>query len=265
MDKGNVTGKGSDMFRIGPLKMLGDGSLGSRTAHLSRPYHDDPGTSGFSLFTQEQFNEMISYAHSHGMQVAVHAIGDRCLDEVLDAYARAFRECPRDDHRSGIVHCQISRADQLERMAEMKIHIYAQSIFLDYDNHIVYERVDKDIADTSYSWKTLMDKGLTVSNGSDAPVEMPDAMKGIECAVTRCSIDGTGPYLKDQAFSVKQAIDSFTIKSDRVSFEEDHKGLIREGYLADFVILDKDPFTTEKEKIHDIGIAATYLNGNKVY
>ena len=253
------------MFRIGPLKLLGDGSLGSQTAHLSKPYEDDPTTCGFSLFSDEEFHQLIGYAHHQGMQIAVHAIGDRCLDRVLDAYESALKEDPHEDHRHGIVHCQISRADQLERMERLKLHIYAQSVFLDYDNHIVEQRVGKDLAATSYNWKTLMDKGLTVSNGSDAPVEIPDVMKGIQCAVTRCSIDGTGPYLPEQAFSIREALDSFTIASAKGSFEEKRKGKIAYGYFADFTVLEEDPFHTDLDKIHQIKIVSTYLGGKPVY
>ncbi|MBQ1692382.1 MAG: amidohydrolase family protein, partial [Erysipelotrichaceae bacterium] len=201
----------------------------------------------------------------HDMHVAVHAIGDACLDKVLNAIEKALNEYPRTDHRHGIVHCQISRQDQLERMIRLNTHIYAQSIFLDYDNHIVEDRVGKDLASTSYSWKTLKDNGLWVSNGSDAPVELPDALRGMECAVTRTSIDGTGPYLENQAFSVKEAIDSFTSASAHASFEEDVKGKIAAGYLADFVVLKEDPFSVEPRHIHDISIAATYLGGRCVY
>ena len=262
---GNVTGKGDEMFRIGPLKMLGDGSLGGRTAHLSRPYADDPSTQGFSLFTDEQFNEMISFANANNMPVAVHAIGDACLDKVLNAIESALLENPRKDHRHGIVHCQISRKDQLDRMIRLNLHIYAQSVFLDYDNHIVEARVGRDLASTSYSWKTLKDAGLSVSNGSDAPVEVPDALRGIECAVTRTSLDGTGPYLPKQAFSVKEAIDSFTIESAKASFEENCKGLIKEGYLADFVVLDQDLFAIDPYKIHEVKVLQTYLSGDCVY
>ncbi len=262
---GNVTGKGSEMYRIGPLKMLGDGSLGGRTAWLSRSYADDPSTSGFPLFSDEHVRKMIEYANDHDMQVAVHAIGDACLDQVLDAIELALQKKPREDHRHGIVHCQISRADQLERIARLKLHVYAQSIFLDYDNHIVEERAGKQLASTSYSWKTLMNNGVTVSNGSDAPVELPDVVKGIECVVTRKSVDGTGPYLEKEAFSVSEAIDSFTINSARASFEEKEKGRIKEGYYADFVILSDDPFTVEPERIHEIRVMETYLAGNRVY
>lgn len=265
VEEGNMTGKDSELFKIGPLKLLGDGSLGSRTAHLSVPYIGDEINKGFSLFSKEQFNSLCSYANEKGMQIAVHAIGDACLDSVLDAIENALDEHPRTDHRHGIVHCQISRRDQLERMIRLKLHIYAQSIFLDYDNHIVEKLVPKPLSETSYNWKTLLDGGLTVSNGSDCPVELPDVMKGIECAVTRRSMDGTGPYLLDQAFTVKEAIDSFTINGAIASFEEGIKGRIAPGQLADFVILDADPYEADKEELHSIGILKTFLGGREVY
>ncbi|MBQ1523007.1 MAG: amidohydrolase [Erysipelotrichaceae bacterium] len=265
VSEGNITGTGTPMYRIGPLKMLGDGSLGGRTAWLSRPYADDPSTCGFPLFSDSHMNEMISCANRNNMQVAVHAIGDRCLDQVLDAIELALREYPRTDHRHGIVHCQISRPDQLERIRRLHLHVYAQSVFLDYDNHIVEQRAGKQLAQSSYSWKTLMNKGVTVSNGSDAPVEMPDVMRGIECAVTRCSLDKTGPYLPEEAFTVKEAIDSFTKYGAAASFEENVKGRIKENYYADFVILDKNPFEEDKFSLHDIKILKTFVNGKCVY
>ena len=191
MEAGNVTGKGSEFFRTGPLKLLGDGSLGSRTAHLSQPYLT--GGCGMSLFPPDELKRMITFAHRNGMQIAVHAIGDACLDEVLDALEEAMTAHPRPDPRHGIVHCQVSRADQLERIARLGLHVYAQSIFLDYDDHIVEKLVPPALAAHSYSWKTLLKKGVCVSNGSDCPVELPNVLAGIECAVTRRSLDGTGP------------------------------------------------------------------------
>ena len=265
IEAGNITGTGSDLFRIGPLKLLGDGSLGSRTAHLSRPYADSPDTCGFSLFSREEMDRMISFANAHGMQVAVHAIGDACLDRVLDAFSLALRKNPRRDHRHGIVHCQITRADQLERIRDLQLHVYAQSVFLDYDNHIVEGRAGRELAATSYSWKTLMKSGVTVSNGSDCPVELPDVMRGIECAVTRTSMDGTGPYLPEEAFSVKEALDSFTVCGARASFEEGRKGLIAPGYAADFTVLDRDPFETAPRDIHSIAVQACFLGGRCVF
>ena len=258
--------EGSEYFKIGPLKMLGDGALGARTAFLSRPYADDPTTRGLAVFTQETFDEMIGYANEKRMPVAVHTIGDACLDRVLSSIEKALASHPRDDHRHGIVHCQITRADQLEKMAKLGLHIYAQSIFLDYDIRIVEPRVGPELASTSYSWKTLLNNGATVSNGSDCPVELPRVLHGIQCAVTRTCLDGSEkPYLPDQAFTVQEALDSFTSGSAYASFEEQIKGRIRPGMLADFVVLGGNPFTTAPETIQNIPVLATYLAGNPVY
>ena len=262
---GHKTGAGSGFFRIGPLKMLGDGALGARTAFLSNPYADAPGTYGLSVFTAEEFNALIGYANHMAMQVAVHAIGDGCLDLVLSSMEKALREVPMRDHRHGIVHCQITRGDQLEKLAELGLHIYAQSIFLDYDIHIVQDRVGEELARTSYSWKTLRNLGCTVSNGSDCPVELPDVLAGIQCAVTRRDLKGQGPYLPDQAFTVQEALDSFTSAGAYASFEETFKGKIQPGMAADFVILGGNPFETDHGKLKEIPVLETVLAGKTVF
>ena len=262
---GNTTGAGSTLFRIGPLKLMGDGALGARTALLSQPYADSPDTCGIAVFTQDELDAMIGYAHSQGMQVAVHTIGDACLDRVIAALQKAQAEHPRSDHRHGIVHCQITRADQLEKMAEMALHIYAQTIFLDYDIQIVEQRVGQQMASTSYSWKTLEEKGASVSNGSDCPVELPNVLGGIQCAVTRRTLNGNGPYLPNEAFGVAQALNSFTTGGAYASFEEHLKGRIEPGMLADFVVLGDNPFTAAPSSIRNIPVCATYLGGKKVY
>jgi len=263
--EGNITGAGTDMFRIGPLKLLGDGALGARTAYLTNPYADDPSARGLSVFRPEEFDALIGCAHENGMQVAVHTIGDACLDLVLSAIEKAQAEKPRTDHRHGIVHCQITRPDQLDRIAANRLHVYAQSIFLDYDIHIVEKRVGPELAQSSYSWKTLMDKGVTVSNGSDCPVELPRPLAGLQCAVTRSDLAGCPPYLPREAFTVKEALDSFTSAGAYASFEEHRKGRIAPGMLADFVVLGKNPFETAPAAIKDIPVVGTYIGGVRVY
>ena len=263
---GNTTGVQRGLFTIGPLKMLGDGALGARTALLSRPYADAPDKIGLPVFTQQVLDEMIGWANAHNMQVAVHAIGDGCLDRVLAAYEKALAAHPRADHRHGIVHCQITRPDQLDTIARLGLHVYAQSIFLDYDTHIVRQRVGDELADTSYNWKTLLDKGVCVSNGSDCPVELPDVLAGIQCAVTRQPLDGSEPpYLPAQAFTVQQALDSYTQWAARGSFDEAVKGRIAPGMLADFVLLGQDPFAVDAAALHRIPVLGTWLAGEQVY
>ena len=266
VEAGNRTGMGSSRFRIGPLKMLGDGALGPRTAFLSRPYADDPTACGIPVFTQETFDEMLTYARAHGMQSAVHAIGDACLDRVLNALEKARQTCPGEDLRDGIVHCQITRPDQLERIAALGLHVYAQSIFLDYDTRIVRSRVGEELASTSYAWDTLRKRGVTVSNGTDCPVELPFALGGIQCAVTRTDLAGSGePYLPEEAFTVQEALDSYTAAGAYASFEEGEKGKILPGMLADFVILEQNPFSVEPGVIGEIAVCAAYVGGEAVY
>ena len=199
------------------------------------------------------------------MQVAVHCIGDACLDLVLSSYEKALNAHPRRDHRHGIVHCQITRPDQLEKIAKMGLHVYCQSIFLDYDIHIVRQRAGEELAKTSYCWRTLKGLGATVSNGSDCPVELPHVMAGIQCAVTRCDLAGEGPYLPDEEFTVHEAIDSFTKAGAYASFEENVKGQIKPGMLADFVVLRENPFEAEKDGLKDIPVLATFVGGQCVF
>ena len=152
----------------------------------------------------------------------------------------------------------------MERIAKLKLHVYAQSIFLDYDIHIGRERAGHELAATSYSWKTLLDTGATVSNGSDCPVEAPDVLAGIQCAVTRQDLSGWTPYLPREAFTIKEALDSFTQAGAFASFEERTYGRIAPGHCADFVVLGEDPFQTAPAKIKDVPILQTWLEGERV-
>ena len=264
-ESGNLTGAGTDFFRIGPLKMLGDGALGARTAYLTKAYADAPDIRGLSVFSQKEFDDLIGYANAHNMQCAIHCIGDACLDMVLSSLEKALAAHPRKDHRHGIVHCQITRRDQLKKIAELGLHVYAQSIFLDYDIHMVKDRVGEALAQTSYSWKTLKQMGATVSNGSDCPVELPNVLGGIQCAVTRSDLKGSvRAYLPDEAFTVQEALDSFTHGSAYASFEEHRKGKIQPGQLADFVVLEQNPFAVSSSQLSGISLLQTFLGGRNV-
>ena len=252
----------TDSLSMGPLKMLQDGSLGARTAALSQPYHDDASTSGMIVIPQKTLEDFLTLAKEHNMGAAVHVIGDEACETVLKAYEKISDSS--NPLRNGLVHVQITRADQLKRIANLKLHGYIQSIFVDYDARIVKERVGK-LEETSYAFKTLHDT-TTISNGSDSPVELPDVLKGIECAVSRTSItDSSRSLNKKEALSVKEAIDSYTVGGAYASFEEQIKGKIEAGMLADFVILDQNPMHTPIHDIHNIQINETWMNGRKVY
>jgi len=266
LDMGYTTGVGSEMFKIGPLKMLGDGSLGARTAYLSQSYADAPGEKGIAIFTQEQFNDMVALARSRNMSAAIHAIGDGILDRVLNAYEYAAKLYPDADVRSGVVHVQLTRPDQLQRMKELGLHAYVQTIFIDYDSHIVHERAGEKLASTSYAFRTMQEMNITVSNGTDCPVENPNPMRGLQCAVTRQPLDGSlPPYRPEEAISIENALQIYTAGGAYASREEDVKGRIAPGMLADFAILAQSPFDVPTGDIHRIQPRAAYLAGRCVH
>ena len=266
LDLGYTTGWGSELFKIGPLKLLGDGSLGARTAYLSKTYADAPGEKGIAIFTQEQFNDMISLAHEHGMASAIHVIGDGILDRVLNAYEYAFSRKPRGNTRSGLVHVQLTRPDQLQRIRDLGLSAHVQCIFIDYDSHIVHARVGEELASTSYAFRTMREMGIPVSNGTDSPVEYPNPMRGLQCAVTRQPLDAScPPYRPEEAFTVEEALQIYTAEGAYASHEEHFKGQIKPGMTADFVILDASPFDVPAGDIHKIQTLRTYLGGKCVY
>ena len=264
LSKGYTTGVGDDYFKIGPLKLLGDGSLGARTAYLNEPYSDDNSTFGICTYTQDQFDEMVELAHKNNMQVAIHAIGDKAMDMVVNSIEKALDKSPRDNHRHGVVHCQLTTSNLLNKFRDLKLHAYIQSIFLDYDINIVEDRIGVDRAKTSYNFNTLFNE-TTMSNGSDCPVELPNVLNGIYCAVTRKTLNGKGPFLPNQALSVKDAILSFTRNGAYASFEEDAKGDIAVGKAADFVLLSDNLLDIDANKIKDVKVLNTFLDGRCIY
>ncbi len=170
LQKGHRMGQGTENFKIGPLKLLLDGSLGARTAYMREDYHDDTGNRGIRIYEDETLQELVDMANEQGMDVIMHAIGDAAIDQAMDAIERTQKKYPRANARHGIVHCQITSNDQLDRMAKLNIVVYVQPIFIRDDSKILVNRVGKEKASTSYNWKGMQDRGIEVFAGSDAPV-----------------------------------------------------------------------------------------------
>ncbi len=268
VSKGYRTGEGSQFFTIGPLKVFTDGSLGARTAFLSQPYADDTEKAencGISIYRQEELDEKICFASEHGLQVAVHAIGDQAMNMAVQSFEKAGTAKEGNRLRHGIVHCQITTKGLLKKFQELDLHAYIQSIFLDYDNHIVEDRLGKERAADTYQFKTLLDMGVDVSNGSDAPVEKPDVLAGIQCAVTRTTLDGSKVFLSDQALSVEEALETYSAMGARASFEEEEKGMLLPGMTADFTVLAEDLRYCGPERIKDVKVCKTFVNGICVF
>lgn len=267
LDKGYKTGYGDEVFKIGPLKLLADGSLGARTAALTKPYEDAPETSGIPILNQEEIDALVEKAHTSEMQVAIHAIGNKTMYMAIEAIEKVLKRNPREDHRHGIVHCQITDDYLLNKYEEFDIVAYIQPIFLDYDWHMAESRVGSELIKTSYNWKTLLSKGVHLASGSDCPVEGLNVMDGIYTAVTRKDLSGKpeGGWMPEQRLTVEEAVYTFTMAGAFASFEEDIKGSIEEGKMADMVVLSENIFDISEEKIKDVKVDMTIFNGKVVY
>lgn len=267
LGKGYNTGYGDEFFKIGPLKLIADGSLGARTAALTRPYKDAPHTYGIPVFNQEELDNLVDIAHSKGMQVAIHAIGDKAMYMAFESIEKALDKNPKKDHRCGIVHCQITDKYLLNKFKELNVIAYIQPIFLDYDWKIAESRVGSELIKTSYNWKTLIDNKVNIACGSDCPVEDLNVMKGIYEAVTRKDLKGEpiDGWISEQRLIVQEAVYGYTVGGAYTSFEEDIKGTIEEGKLADMVVLSKNIYKIPHDEIKDIKVEMTIFNGQIVY
>lgn len=262
-DKGYYSHWGNEKFKLGPLKILTDGSLGARTAYLTKEYSDSPGNYGIATYTQDELDKLVFYAHERNMSTAIHCIGDKAMYMAFESIEKAKKKFPENNVRHSIVHCQITDEKLLDRFRELDVIAHVQPIFLDYDLHIVEDRVGSERAKWTYNWKTLIDKGVHVAFGSDCPVEPCNVMHGIYAAVTRKDLSGypDGGWLPEQKISVKEALYGFTLGAAYASFEESIKGSIKEGKLADFTVLNEDIFEIEADKLKEVEVAATIVNG----
>ena len=267
-NEGYHYGWGNETYRISTVKILSDGSLGARTAALRNGYNDDSSTKGIMLFTQEELDEMVLLSHENKCPVAIHGIGDRAIEMALNSIEKAKKTYPDIKLRHGIVHCQITDEELLNRFKELEVMALVQPIFIDYDMNIVSDRVGEELSKTSYAWKTMKDKGINVSFGTDAPVEPFDTMPNIYSAVTRKNITGDEEktYLEKEKMSMEDAIYAYTYESAYASGEEEIKGTISPGKLADFIVLDRDLFNLENDKeILDTKVLETYVGGQLVF
>ncbi|HML37215.1 MAG TPA: amidohydrolase [Bacillota bacterium] len=265
--KGYNVGWGSEKLRVTCIKLLEDGSLGARTAALRKPYADDAAATGLILHPQEELDELVALSHQNGCPVAIHAIGDRAIENALNSIEKVRKNDPKNI-RHGIVHCQITDEAQLDRFGKLDVLAFIQPIFIDYDMNIVYDRVGQELAETSYAWKTLIDKGVHASIGSDSPVEAFDSMPNIYSAVARKNITGKEKrvFLPEQKMTMEEAIHAFTVEGAYASGEEAVKGTIAAGKLADFIVLDHDLFNlNNEEEILDTKVLATFFDGELAY
>ena len=267
LELGYTTGYQVGRFKIGPLKLLADGSLGGRTAFLDRPYADCPSTCGIGVFSQQQLDELVETAHRAGMPAAIHCIGNATMQMALDSIERAQLRWPRADIRHSIIHCQITDQPLLQRFRALGVIAHIQPVFVAGDWHIAADRVGEELAATSYNWQTMVQLGIPIACGSDCPVERFDVMENIYCAVTRQDFNGqpAGGWYPQQRLTVEQAVYGHTMGAAYASYDERVSGSLSVGKRADMAVVDRDIFTIPPAQIKEARVVMTVLDGEIVY
>ena len=244
----------NEMLRLGPAKLFIDGSIGARTAALFEPYADDPSTKGLVMMTPEELTERVRAAHRHGLQVAVHAIGDRGIEHALNAVEEALREAPRKGHRHRIEHCEVPTAYQIERMRELGIVASVQPNFggeWSGPEGLYEARLGARRLRQNNPYRLLLDEGVRVAFGSDC---MPfNPLYGIWSAVNH--------PIRASRITLEEAVRCYTLDAAYASFEEDLKGSVEPGKLADITILDGDLTETPADQIRDVPVYMTIVGG----
>lgn len=265
-EAGMMTGTGDAMFRHGPVKIFTDGSAGGKTAAMTRPYlggdSDDKGL--LCIPDQEELSGMVVAAHRAGYQMAIHAIGDAAIEQVLNAYEAALADTPAPDRRHRIEHCGWLRPDQMQRMIDMHITPVPQPSFLYWFGDLYCTVVEQDRVEASHPMRTWLEAGLEPSASTDCPVTEIDPMPVIYNMVTRKTSKGTvlGP---DHRLSMEEALHAYSSASAYASHEENVKGRLENGQLGDIAIWERDLFTIGPEDITATRCDMTILGGQIVY
>ncbi len=252
------TGFGGNMIKLGSAKLLIDGSMGARTAYLFEPYEDDPSTRGLLMMPEEELRERVKRVHSQGSQVAVHAIGDYAIEVVINAIEEAIRESPRKDHRHRIEHCELLSSQQIERMRQLGIIASMQPNFVGEwsgPDGLYEARIGKRRLKQNNPYRALLDEGVRVPFGSDGMPFHP--LYGIWSAVNH--------PVRESRITLEEAVKGFTLDAAYSSFEEDLKGSVEVGKIADLAILEQDLTEIPSTEIKDVEVKMTIVGGKILY
>ena len=268
-DAGVSHGMGSEYLVLGAAKAFADGSLGSRTAWFFDPYSDDPANRGLPrllMLPPSKMEEAVRGADAAGIQVAVHAIGDRANAEMLDIYARVGgADAAR--HRFRIEHAQHLRPEDFARFAKLGVIASMQPYHAIDDGRWAEKRIGHERAQSSYAWRSMLEAGVPLAFGTDWPVAPLNPLLGIYAAVTRATLDGKHPegWFPEQRLTLEEALRAYTQGSAYAQFAEREKGTIAPGKLADVVVLSDDLFSIAPERIKGARVEMTIVGGKVVY
>ena len=252
---------------IRAIKISVDGALGSRGAALLEPYADEPAHSGLVLVPEERIREVGIRALRGGFQLNVHAIGDRGNRIVLDAFEAALREVPTADHRFRVEHAQILHHQDIPRFAELDVIPSMQAVHQTSDMYWAGNRIGQGRLFGAYAWRSLLETGVVIPNGSDFPVEHVNPLLSFHASVARQDANGwpAGGWFPEQRMTREEALKSMTIWPAYAAFQEDELGSLTPGKRADFVVLDRDIMSVPRHEILATQVLATYLGGVAVY
>lgn len=252
---------------IRSIKISADGALGSRGAALLDPYSDEPSRTGLVLTPQSRIKDVGVRALRSGFQLNVHAIGDRGNRIVLDAFEAALKEVPAADHRFRVEHAQILHHEDIPRFAQLDVIPSMQSTHQTSDMYWASNRLGYARTLGGYAWRSLLNTGVIIPNGTDFPVEDVDPLKTFHSAVTRQDANNwpTGGWFPDQRMTRQEALKSMTVWPAYAAFQEKELGSLTPGKFADFVLLDRDIMTIAPEAILGTSVLATYVSGRAVY
>src|SRR5215467_4706009 len=264
-------GFGNEWIHLGALKGFADGSLGSTTALFEQPYNDAPDTSGLPnemMLPEGNMLKMALGADKAGLQLAVHAIGDKANRIMLDVYTEVAKQNgARPERRWRIEHAQHLRPEDFARFAQLGVIASVQPYHAIDDGRWAEKRIGHERAKTTYAFRTFLNHGVRLAFGSDWTVAPLNPMLGLYAAVTRATLDGKNPggWFPEQKLTLEEAIQAYTMGSAFAEFREKEKGSITPGRLADIVVLDSDLFSVVPEKIKDSAVRFTIVGGKVVY
>ena len=263
---GGADGRGDEWLRVGGLKGFVDGSLGSHTAAFNEPFMDMPNDRGLLVNTPADLYRWISGADKAGLHVMVHAIGDRANRLLLDTFERVATENGARDRRFRIEHAQHLAPSDIPRFVALNV-IASMQPYHAIDDGRWAEKYIGDRIKTTYAFRSLLDARATIAFGSDWFVAPPTALEGIYAAVTRRTLDGknTTGWVPQQKITVEEAVRAYTANAAYASFDESRKGILSKGWLADFVMLDRNIFEIPPEEIGAVRVRMTAVGGRPVF
>ncbi|MCK6616575.1 MAG: amidohydrolase [Cyclobacteriaceae bacterium] len=266
-EKIKAQGHGDKWLRIGGLKEFVDGSLGSHTAAFFEPFTDSPNDAGFFVISEEELYRRIKSADSAGLQVMTHAIGDKAIHTLLNIYERVTKENGERDRRFRIEHAQHIHPNDIARFASLNVIPSMQPYHAIDDGRWAEKIIGYERCKTTYAFRSLLDANTRLTFGSDWFVAPPTPLEGIYAAVTRRTLDDKNPngWVPEQKISVEEALKAYTITAAFASFDEDIKGSLEPGKLADYVILEKDITRIDPVEIRNVKVLKTVVGGKPVF